>query len=66
MSSVDTITPTEPSVSYQWAHRRNFGQPNESKERLGRRKITHSHDVQEEAAHVMAMSLAGVPTPVNV
>ena len=28
--------------------------------------MTNSHDVQEEATHVMTMSLVGVPAPVNV
>ena len=64
MSSVDTITPTEPSVSYQWDHPSQLRSTDESEET--RKKTTYSHDVQEEAAHVVTMSLAGVPAPVNV
>jgi hypothetical protein len=36
------------------------------KKSQGRRKTTHCHDVQEEAAHIMTMSFARVPTPVDV
>jgi hypothetical protein len=63
MRSVETITPTEPSVSYRW-------RPVQTSVSKSVNKVegseTHSHDMQKEAAHIMTMSLARMPTAMDV
>ncbi len=61
MSNVDTMTPTEPSVSYPTISVSHMGEHDD----ISERGTLYRHDVQKQAAHVMTMPLR-VSTPMHV
>lgn len=63
MSSVETITPTEPSVSWDGKRFRIAGDTTADDDRA---RKTYCHDVQEDAAHVVTVALVRMIVHVGV